>query len=108
MNEQQTAKFLNLLGLAMCAGKLVSGEDEIEKSVRKGRISLLVLAADISDGTRKRYTDLAAFYHVCCITLSVGKAELGYAIGKNLRAAVAVGDPGFGKACLKLVDSQGI
>lgn len=108
MNEQQTGKILNLLGLAMCAGKLVSGEDEIEKAVRKGRISLLVLAADISDGTRKRYNDLAEFYKVHCINVTASKAELGYAIGKDLRAAVAVGDKGFSKACLKVIDSQAI
>jgi ribosomal protein L7Ae-like RNA K-turn-binding protein len=108
MNELDLKKTLSLLGLAMRAGKAITGEDEIEKAVRKGRAKIILVANDASIATKKRYMDLSRHYEISCAELQASKEELGSAIGKDYRAAVAVSDAGFSKALRKLTDSKAI
>lgn len=94
MNRQ---RLISLLGLAQKAGKIASGELAVEHAVRSGKARLVLVAADASDNTKKSYRDLAAYYQVACHE-GLTKDEFGHATGKPPRAAVAVTDPGFGKA----------
>ena len=99
MNEQ---KLLSLLGLAQRAGKAVSGEFAIEKSVRAGKIMCLILASDASDNTRKNYRDLCNHYSVTCFE-TLSKEALSRAVGKENRAAIAIADSGIADALKKLL-----
>ena len=84
-------KALMTLGLACRAGKVVSGEMMTEKAVRSGRASLILIAGDASDGTKKKFTDHASYYHVPVRTV-FDRESLGSAIGKEFRAVAAVTD----------------
>jgi Ribosomal protein HS6-type (S12/L30/L7a) len=91
------ARLLSLLGFAQKAGKIVSGEVAVEHAVRAGKARLVLVAVDASDNTRKSYRDLAAYYRIAYYEV-LSKDEFGHATGKPSRAALAVTDPGFGKA----------
>lgn len=101
----QEEKFLSLLGMAQRANQLVSGELAVEKFVQSGKAKLLLLAGDVSDGTRKKYTDMANHYQVNLISV-LSKQTLGACIGKGTRAAVALNNDGFIKSLLKLIDAD--
>ncbi len=105
MTREALKRILQLLGLAMRAGKIISGKEELERAVRRKKTTLLFVAADASEPTRKRCLFLAERYKIRCVALDSTKEELGHAIGKEVRAAVAVGDRGFEGALLKWVDS---
>ena len=49
-------KIFNLIGLATRARKIISGE-ELMDAIRKKKVSLVIVASDASENTRKRYSD---------------------------------------------------
>lgn len=87
-------KVLGTLGLAMKAGNVVSGEFMTEKAIRDGRAELVMVAADASANTKKKFSDSCYFYHVPYVEFS-DKDTLGNAVGKKFRASLAVTDRGF-------------
>ena len=50
-------KIHSLLGLAMRAGKLVSGEDATMLDLKKGKLNLIIVAGDASNNTKKLFND---------------------------------------------------
>ena len=87
-------KTLSRLGLAMRAGKLVSGDETVLKTIRAGEAKLVVLARDASDNTRKKVADKCTSYEVELL-VGYSRYELGYAVGKPERVLFAVTDQGF-------------
>ena len=88
---------LRFLGLAARAGKVISGFDQVEASLRKGTAKLLIISTDISKNTLSRLLDIGAKGDVTmpdAYSFST-KFELGKAIGRPDRAIVAVTDQGF-------------
>ena len=63
-------RILSLLSLATKAGKTVGGEMLVEKAVKEGKASLVIISSEASGNTRKE--------------------ELGHFTGKKFRASVAV------------------
>ncbi|GLC81960.1 50S ribosomal protein L7ae [Lacrimispora brassicae] len=103
MDDRQ--KIFNLIGLATKAGKTVSGEFMTEKSVKAGKASLVIVSEEASDNTRKMFTNMCTYYEVPIYFL--GKMdELGHAMGKEMRAALAIVDHGFAKAVVKLMNTK--
>jgi len=102
MNEE---KISSLLGLAQKAGKIVSGELAVEKTVKSGQAKILIMATDCSAATKKNYRDMTTYYKVELLEHFL-KEELGTCIGKVYRAALAVTDAGFSKAIKKLFDDE--
>lgn len=95
-----------MLGLAHRAGKVASGEFSTERAVKSQRALLVVVAADASENTKKMFRNMCTFYQVP-IYLYASKEELGYALGKQERASLAVVEEGFAKSLvekLKLAD----
>lgn len=88
--------FLNLLGLANRAHKIVTGEILIKK-IRNNEINLVIIASDASDNTKKRFIDKCTSYDVEYI-LASNRKELSNAIGKNNRVALGIQDVGFAKS----------
>ena len=64
------SNILGTLGLAMKAGKLVSGEFMTERSIKDGEAKLVIIADDASPGTKKNFTDSCKYYHVPIIFIS--------------------------------------
>lgn len=91
---------LSLLGLSMRAGKLVTGDESVLKTVRSGEAKLVVLAQDAAVNAKKKYHDKCHFYEVplieCC-----SRSELGSSIGKNERIVIAVTDSGLAQSIIK-------
>ncbi|MEE3467460.1 MAG: ribosomal L7Ae/L30e/S12e/Gadd45 family protein [Eubacterium sp.] len=85
---------LGTLGLAMKAGRLVSGEFMTERAIRDGEAKLVVVAGDASPGTKKKFTDSCTYYQVPII-ITADKETLGRSLGKEYRASLAVIDEGF-------------
>jgi len=87
-------KALSALGMAMRAGKLVTGDESVLKAVRGGKVKLVIVAADASDNTKKKYRDKCSTYGVS-LAEAFDRASLGAAIGKEERVLVGVADAGF-------------
>ena len=99
-------KVLSLLSLAQRAGKVKSGEFMTEKTVKSRKASLVIVAEDASENTRKEFTDMCTHYKVP-IYLFSNKAQLGHAIGKEFRASLAVADEGFASEMKKQLKEMG-
>ena len=95
-------KILSLISLATKAGKTVGGEFSTEKAVKCGKGYLVILAEDASDNTRKKFRNMCEFYEVPIYSVS-DKVSLGRAMGKELRASLAILDPGFSTAIEKIL-----
>ena len=96
-------KIHSLLGIAMRAGKLVSGEDGTMVDLKKGKLNLVIVAEDASNNTKKLFKDKSSFRHVNCIELST-KSDLGISIGKDSRAVIGIKDIGFANKIIQLID----
>lgn len=93
-------KVLSLIGLAQRAGRVASGEFATEKAVKSHQASVVFVAGDSSDNTKKMFTNMCAFYKIPMYIYSDREA-LGHSIGKQFRASLAVMDAGFKKAIEK-------
>ncbi len=93
-------KVLSLVGLATRARRSVSGEFSVEKAVKEGRAQLVIVAEDASDNTKKQFKNMCAYYRVPIYFFS-SKAEIGHAMGLEMRASAAILDSGIAKAIEK-------
>ncbi|MCD8122125.1 MAG: ribosomal L7Ae/L30e/S12e/Gadd45 family protein [Clostridiales bacterium] len=93
-------KLLGLIGLATKAGKTVSGEFSTEKAVKNGKARLVMVSEEASANTKKMFADMCTYYKVP-ICYFGNKSELGRAMGKEMRASLAVVDAGFAGAVVK-------
>lgn len=82
------------LGLAAKAGMVSSGETAVEDAIQSGKACFVILAADASENTRKKFQNKCSFYQIPCIV--TGNREMtGKRIGKELRSCVSVNDSNF-------------
>lgn len=95
---------MNLLGLCMRAGRIVTGEDACIKAIRAGTAALAILDGSASDNARKALSDACNFRSVPLLETEADR--LGAAIGKNNRKAAVVTDKGFALALIKAADKQ--
>ncbi len=93
-------KALSLLGMAMRAGKLVTGDETVLKSVQQGKAKLVIAAGDASDNTKKKFRDKCATYNVKLVE-AFDRITIGDAIGKSERVLIAVTDAGFSKSIIQ-------
>ena len=96
-------KIHSYIGLAMRAGKVVSGDDTTLKELKKGRVNLIIVAEDASDNTKKLFKDKSAYRKVDQILFST-KVELGLSIGKSPRAVLGIKDKALAQKILELVE----
>lgn len=88
MNDQ---KLRGAMGLAMRAGKCVSGDFAVEKAVKSGGAMLVLLDSGASQNTRKKCRDMCAHHGINCIEL----ANMAASIGKHGRMVAAITDGNF-------------
>ncbi|MGE5550692.1 MAG: L7Ae/L30e/S12e/Gadd45 family ribosomal protein [Bacteroidota bacterium] len=91
--------WVDLLGLARRAGQLLAGTETVTAAVKQGRVALLILATDLSDGTRARLIRLAQAHGVRTIT-ALDRERLGRATGYSGRGVFAVLNKDLAKAVL--------
>ena len=99
-------KFSGMLGLAMRAGRLIIGTEQVCLALAKGRVRLCIVSASASDGTKKKLRTKCEFYGVEMITPDIEIGELGRVLGKTYApACVGVADENFAAALLRLAES---
>lgn len=91
---------LAYIGLATKSGNISSGEFLTEKAVKEKKAKLVIVAEDASDNTKKMFRNMCDYYQVPIHFLSV-KGELGHAMGKQVRASLAILDQGLADAINK-------
>jgi ribosomal protein L7Ae-like RNA K-turn-binding protein len=80
-----------MLGLAMRARKVVTGEELVTGAIRSNQARLVLLATDASVNTTKKISDKCRHYAVP-LYVPADRFELGAAIGKEARVTVAITD----------------
>lgn len=98
-------RVLSFLGIAAKGRNVVSGEFATEKAVKTGKAYLVIVAEEASDNTKKMFTNMCEFYEVP-IAFYGDKDALGHAIGRQMRASLAVTDEGLAKGILKLLEGN--
>lgn len=98
-------RILSMIGLAVKAGKVVSGEFMTEKAVKTMKAYLVIVARDASENTKKQFENMCSFYETPLFFYS-NKNELGTAIGKEFRVSLAITDEGFSNAISKLLTAE--
>jgi ribosomal protein L7Ae-like RNA K-turn-binding protein len=96
-------KILSLIGLATRSRNVVSGEFMTEKAIKSGKACLAMVSEEASDNTKKMFQNMCDFYEVPVFFYGT-KEELGHAMGKEMRASLAVTDAGFAKSLTKLLE----
>ena len=96
---------LSALGLARRAGKLSWGFDTAAEAMRSGACGacgVVILAADLSDKTKKNVRFEAGKYHVSVLEPAFTMEEISAAIGKKT-GVLAVCDRGFAEKLKQLI-----
>ncbi|MDN6195021.1 MAG: ribosomal L7Ae/L30e/S12e/Gadd45 family protein [Atopostipes suicloacalis] len=99
MNNKQ--KQLNLLGLALAAGKLESGSESVLVAIRNQSAKLVIIANDASSNTKKQFLNKCDYYKIPSQIL-FSSDEISSAIGKE-RTVCAFTDNGFAQSFKKLL-----
>lgn len=95
----QRNKILSYLGLATRAGKTVSGEFCVEKSVKQARAKLVIVSEEASENAKHKFRNLCTYYQVPLYVFGT-RDELGKVTGTTFRVSVAVEDEGLAKAAI--------
>lgn len=98
-------RVLSLLGLAAKGRNLRSGEFSTEKEVKEGSAAMVIIGNDASDNTKKKFTNMCAFYNTPIYFYS-DKVQLGRAIGREMRTSVAVTDEGMAANIMKRLEES--
>ncbi len=101
-------RILSMIGMAMKAGKVVSGEFSTEKAVKTGKAFLVIVSEAASDNTKKMFRNMCSYYEVPMYIYGT-KEDLGHSMGKEFRASLAVTEEGFAKSIEKrLIEAERI
>ncbi len=91
-------KLIGMLGLAMRAGKVIIGTEQVCISLSKKKIPLVLVSAGASDGTKKKICCKCEFYAIPLIEIDIDTDELGRLLGKTYTPAViGISDVNFAK-----------
>lgn len=96
-------RVLGMLGIAVHAGKVVSGGFSCEKAIKEGKAFAVILATDAQKNTVKTITDKCAYRGIALRKYGTME-ELGHAIGKQDRACVALTDERLAQAVLAKIE----
>lgn len=97
-----TDRVYSFLGLAMKAGKLVSGEESCEKTIRGEKAYLVIVTEDASDNTAKKFSNACAYREVPYLRFG-HKETLGKLLGKEIRSVIAITDAGFAQKLTEMI-----
>lgn len=89
---------LNMVGLALRAGRLEVGEEPVGAACRARDCRLILVARDAADPTFRRVRHFADAGQCLWISVPYSKEELGAAVGRTVCAMAAVTDIGFAEA----------
>jgi ribosomal protein L7Ae-like RNA K-turn-binding protein len=99
-----TDRIYSFMGLAMKAGKLVSGEESCEKAIRSKKAYMVIVTEDASGNTVKKFQDACIYREVPFIRFGK-KHLLGRLLGKEIRSTAVITDSGFAQKLTELITS---
>ncbi|WP_125768580.1 L7Ae/L30e/S12e/Gadd45 family ribosomal protein [Companilactobacillus furfuricola] len=99
MREQ----FLNFLGIALRAGKIIGGTDLTIKGIRDKSVKLVIMASDCSERTKKTLNDKTSYYEVPIIDV-FSSDELKKSIGKD-RKVMGITDLGIARRLKEIMQN---
>lgn len=102
-------KFLGMLGLAMRAGKLIIGTEQVFLAMQKSaKLYLVLVSAGASEKARERIGFKCEYYKIPMTQLELPPEELGRRLGKTYTpVCVGVIDEGFARRLTELVAPDG-
>ena len=96
-----------MLGLAMKAGKVVIGTEQVIAFIQKGKVKLVLVSGGASEGTKKKISYKCEFYKTQLKELDTDTDELGRLLGKTYApAVVGITDENFSNTIIKLLDGE--
>ncbi len=101
----QKNKVLTYIGLATRAGKTVSGEFSVEKSLKQRKARLVIVSEEASENTKKKFRNMCEYRNTPLYFYGTGE-ELGRACGKEFRIVTAVEDEGLAKAAISHLEQE--
>lgn len=96
-------KICGLIGIATKAGKIVAGTDACLEDIKKGKVSLLLIASDSSDRTKLTFKEKAEEYNIP-IFEALSIEEMSKAIGKVNKAVIGIKDTGFSNKMKSIIN----
>ena len=107
MPKEMTERTYELVELARDSGKLRRGANEVTKLVERGQAKFVIMAADVQPEEVLLHMPLLCQEKGIPYAYVPSKDELGKSSGLQVKtAAVAVLDPGKGKAVLEDLSSK--
>ena len=99
-------KLRGMIGLAMRAGRVIPGVEQVTVAMRqRGRVHLVLLADGASDNTVKRILGKCEFYKVGLRRTGVSASQLGDWIGKSYGPmCLGITDEGFARTIGGILD----
>jgi ribosomal protein L7Ae-like RNA K-turn-binding protein len=96
-----------MLGLAMKAGKVVIGTEQVIAYLQKGKLSLVLVSGNASEGTKNKIRFKCEFYKTTLTEVEVETDELGRLLGKTYApAVVGITDENFSKTIGKILSGE--
>ncbi len=93
------------IGMANKAGKLVKGTEACLRTVKYGKIELVVLSKEASENTKKKVLSACRTKNVVCIEYGNGDM-LGKMTGKDYRIVIGVRDKNLSKLILSKMQHE--
>lgn len=94
-------KLEGMIGLCVRAGRAAFGSEACTALVRSGRVSLVIVAEDASENTKKLMQDKCKSFHTPRISFGT-VASLAKCTGKGKVSVIGIRDAGFAAAILKI------
>lgn len=94
------SKILGLIGLAMKAGKVSFGADNVEINIVKKKVKLVIISEDSSERTKSKFKDICERYNIPVI-IDGDIESLSKTIGKNNKAIIGIKDINFANSIQK-------
>ena len=103
MQAPRLDRLRGMLGLAMRAGKVVIGTEQVFSALSRGRLHLVLISEGASDASRKRIRVKCEFYKVLAIETELSCEELGRVLGKTYGpACVGISEEGLARTVSEL------
>jgi ribosomal protein L7Ae-like RNA K-turn-binding protein len=104
--EKINKRILGMLGLSSKAGKIVCGTDATIGEIERHKVTLIIVAEDASEKTKKNIKFICEKNNVKIIEF--GKIdEISKVIGKNNKAIIGIKSKSLSDGILKLVEENG-
>ena len=94
MTQTEDNKIFSMIALATKAGKTRAGAYAVKQAIRQRKATLVVIANDVSENSKKSFINSCTYYQVD-YTLFSDMQMMGKCIGKEFCAVIAIMDRSF-------------